>query len=249
MLDDTSRYHEVRRRIEGKPSLNRFYREVYHEYQSCLKRCPQQGIALELGSGAGFAKQIIPSLVTSDILSYEGVDQVIDGTNLPFVDCSLRMVCMMNVLHHIADVGAFLCEAQRCLVPGGRIFIADQHVGLISKPILRYLHHEPFLPDAKEWSFGSTGALSDANGALAWIVFDRDQELFKRLYPLLNLCRYQPFAPLRYWLAGGLKRWSMLPQWAFGIAKRTDQLLISISPRLGSFVYIEVVKQGPARIF
>lgn len=243
MLDSPGRYHEIRRKIKGKPVLERIYLEVYREYQRCLQNCPPEGDAIELGSGAGFAKEIIPELLTSDVLPYQGTDRIIDGTRLPCADQSLRMLCMMNVFHHIPDVGAFLSEAERCLVPGGRIFIADQHVGLLSKPILKYLHREPFRPGAKEWSFESAGPLSDANGALAWMVFVRDLAVFEKLYPRLSLLRYQPHAPLRYWLSGGLKQWSLIPRQAVGLAEALDRLLIRIWPELGSFVYIEVVKR------
>lgn len=248
MLDSPLRYDEIRQRIESKPALKRMYLEVYREYEQCLQACPPSGIALELGSGAGFAKQIIPTLITSDVLPYRGIDQVIDGTKLPYADQTLRMLCMMNVFHHIPDVETFLKEADRCLVPGGKIFIADQHVGLISKLVLRYLHHEPFRPDAKEWKFDSAGPLSDANGALAWMVFVRDLAAFEKLYPRLGLIRYQPYAPLRYWLAGGLKEWNLLPRWAVGMAEAADRLLVRLWPQLGSFVYIEVVKRVPATI-
>lgn len=242
MLDSPAGYDEIRRKIEKKPALRRFYLEVYREYQRCLRNSPEGGIALELGSGAGFAKEVIPELVTSDILPYRGVDLVIDGTRLPYQDRSLGLLCMMNVFHHIPDVGAFLSEAERCLIPGGRVLIADQHVGPLSRPILKYLHHEPFHPEAKEWTFESTGPLSDANGALAWIVFVRDLALFEQRHPGLRLVRYQPHAPLQYWLAGGLKEWSVLPGWAVGLAGAVDRLLVRIYPPLGSFTFIELVR-------
>ena len=243
MLDSPAGYDEIRRKIEKKPALRRFYLEVYREYQRSLQGCPRAGVALELGSGAGFAKEIVPELVTSDLLPYRGVDQVADATRLPYADQSLRLLCMMNVFHHIPDVGAFLSEAERCLVSGGRIFIADQHVGPISRPILKYLHHEPFDPAAANWEFDSTGPLSGANGALAWMVFVRDKAMFEKRFPGLRLLRYQQHAPLRYWLAGGLKEWSLIPEWGIGMAEALDSLLIRLWPELGSFVYVEIVRR------
>ena len=242
-LDNSARVDDIRRRIHGKPSLKRFYEEMYLEYERCLQRCPQAGIVLEIGSGAGFAKKIIPDLVTSDILPYEGIDQIIDGTKLPFADQTLRMICMMNVFHHIPDVESFLREAQRCLMPGGRVFIVDQHVGLLSNLILKYIHHEPFLPEAEEWKFKTKGPLSGANGALAWIVFVRDIILFRQLFPQLCLSRYEPHTPLRYWLIGGLKKWNLIPSWAYGLTKKLDHLLSRLSSSLCSFVYIEIKKE------
>ena len=243
-LDSHSRASEIRAIIKHKPSLKRLYQEIYEKYIDCLNRCPKSGFALELGSGAGFVKQMVPELITSDILPYEGVDQVVDATELPFEDQSISFIGMVNVFHHIPDTERFLQEAQRCLLPGGRLFIVDQHPGYISTPILRFIHHEPFDQRAASWRFESTGPLSGANGALAWIVFVRDRRKFHQSFPNLRLVRYRPHTPLRYWLSGGLNRWNLLPGPAFQFATGMDRILTRISSSLGSFVDIEVVKAG-----
>ncbi len=241
-LDDPGRGAELSDILRRKPALRRLYQEVYAKYHACLERCPREGIALELGSGGGFVQEVIPEMVTSDVLEYETVDQVVDAMNMPFADDSLRMICMLNVLHHIPDVEAFFREADRCLLPGGRIFIADQYPGWISTWILQHAHHEPFRPEASEWKFESTGPLSGANGALAWIVFQRDLEKFHQRFPRLRMTDFQPHTPLRYWLSGGLKTWSLLPDWAFLIATLGDRFLLACSPRWGSFLDVEIVK-------
>jgi SAM-dependent methyltransferase len=244
-LDDPSRIHELRALIQRKPALRRYYLEVYEKYAECLRRCPGDGIALELGSGASFLKSVIPSAVTSDVIPYEGVDLVVDATRMQFEDASLRAIFMMNVFHHIPDVGAFFREASRCLKPGGRIFILDQHVSWFSRLFFRYGHHEPFDPDAKDWSFETSGPLSGANGALASIVFQRDRARFERSYPSLRLERFEPHTPMRYWLAGGLKAWSLLPAWGFPVATFVEEkILLNVSPSFGCFADIELVKVG-----
>ena len=242
-LDDPSRIKELRRTIQSKPALLYFYRATYRKFNECLKRCPEQGVAVELGAGAGFAKSLIPSIVTSDILPYEGIDIVINGTCLPFKNESLRMICMMNVFHHIPDAEAFFREAERCLVPGGRIYITDQNVGPISKTILKYFHHEGFDSECSEWRFDSSGPLSGANGALAWLVFRRDKAEFEQLFPNLKVERIEPHTPLLYWLAGGLKSWSLAPALVLPVLLLIDKLLNQINSDLGSFLDIEIVKE------
>jgi SAM-dependent methyltransferase len=182
----------------------------------------------------------VPDIITSDTIAYEGVDRVVDATQMPFADGELRALFLMNVFHHIPDVSAFLHEAERCLSPGGRVFMFDQYPGWISTPILKHAHHEPFNPDADEWKFASSGPLSGANGALAWMVFERDLRKFEQRYPKLKLRQFSPCAPLRYWIAGGLKSWSLLPGWAFGAATALDEGLVALTPKLGSFVDIEI---------
>ena len=77
---------------------------------------------------------------------------------------------------------------------------------------------------------------------MAWIVFQRDRELFEERFPGLRLATYRLHTPLRYFLAGGLKRWSLLPGWAFPFATDLDHGLARLSPRLASFVDIELVR-------
>ena len=242
-LDDPGRYDELRAILGKKPFLRRLYRETYQKFSECLNRCPREGIALELGSGAGFVKEVIPEMTTSDVLPYTGVDQVLDASALPFEDGSLRGIFMLNVFHHLPDSEKFLKEAERCLKPGARIFIVDQHLGWLSFWILKCGGHEPFSPDSKEWRFESTGPLSGANGALAWIVFRRDLEKLGRLCPALRLEKYEPHTPLRYWISGGLKFWSLTPGWSFGMATWVDRVLSRVHPDFGSFVDIELVKR------
>lgn len=113
-----------------------------------LQRSPPNGLAIEIGSGAGFAKEIIADLITTDIIAYPSIDCVVDACRMPFADESLRMICMWNVFHHIPDSARFLREVDRCLVPGGRLLIADQHIGVLSRPIFKFLHHENFDADS-----------------------------------------------------------------------------------------------------
>lgn len=241
-LNDPGRLSVIHAAFSSKAVLRRLHEEVYRKYGACLSRCPRRGLAVELGSGGGFAGTLIPELITTDLIPYKGIRSVVDATRMPFADESVRFFGMLNVFHHIPDVAAFLAEATRCLVPGGRVYISDQHLGWISYLILRYLHDEPFAPKAKSWEFETTGPLSGANGALAWMVFVRDLARFQNDFPNLRLEQYKPTTPLRYWLSGGLKKWSLLPEGAWGVATALDTLLLRMSPQFGSFVDIELVR-------
>lgn len=243
-LDGPERFEALRQTIVRKGGLRRIYRDTYLRYRECLERCRDvPGEVLELGSGGGFAQEIIPGLVTSDVIPYSGVDRVIDGTRMPFADGTLRAILMFNVFHHIPDVEAFLQEATRCLAPGGRLLIVDQYPGWISHWILKYAHHEGYDPGARSWKFASTGPLSSANGALAWIVFFRDRARFETLFPRLRVEGLRPHSPLRYWLSGGLKEWSLLPAWLYPALAFCERLAVRALPRLASFIDIELVKR------
>jgi SAM-dependent methyltransferase len=241
-VDDPQRAALLRERLQGKAFLRRLYLETYGRYAACLARCPGEGLVVELGSGAGFAKDVLPEIVTSDVVPYPGVDRVVDATQMPFPARSVRALFLLNVFHHVPDVDAFLSEAERCLVPGGRLLVVDQHPGWISGPILRHVHHEPFDPAARDWQFASSGPLSGANGALTWMVFRRDVERLRRTHPGLTLVRYAPHTPLRYWMSGGLKSWSLVPGWMFPFATWVDRSLTRVSESFASFVDVELVR-------
>lgn len=128
-INDPGRAAEIRQVLLGKYGLRCLYEEIYARYQACLNRTPARGLAIELGPGAGFAKRAIPELLTTDILAYDGVDAVVDGTRMPFANESIRFICMWNALHHIPDAEALFGKLDRCLMPGGCVLIHDQHVG------------------------------------------------------------------------------------------------------------------------
>ncbi|MCW1968925.1 MAG: methyltransferase domain-containing protein [Anaerolineae bacterium] len=241
-IDSPSRYEDISMRIRSKFALNAFYRNAYLQYQNCLRNTPESGLILELGSGAGFVKDLIPGILCSDLIAYPKLDYVLDGTRLPFADHSVRMIAMLNVFHHIPDVEGFINEAQRCLLDGGRIMIIDPNVGWISTPILKYGHSEPFNPNAARWDFNSIGPLSSANDALSWIVFQRDLVEFQRKFPLLKLVRFEPHSPLLYWLSGGLKKWSLIGKTTYPIINIIDGFLMNLSSNFGSFVNVEILK-------
>jgi SAM-dependent methyltransferase len=241
-LDSIERGNSLVEIIQAKPFLNRLYREIYDRYRECLSRCPKEGIAIELGSGGGFAKEVLPELTTTDILAYEKVDRVVDATQMPFEDESLRAIFLLNVFHHIPNVEKFLEESSRCLKTGGRVLIEDEYPGIIAKPILKYAHHEPFDEKTWDWSFKTTGPLSGANGALAWIVFERDRARFKEKFPALRVVRFARHSPLKYWLSGGLKSWTLVPGFLYPLMVWVDRALIKLSPKLASFVTIELEK-------
>ena len=95
-----------RRIIEKKSFLRKFYHECYLSVAKSLPR-HVDGPILALGSGAGFLKEHIPGLLTSEIITVPNLDLILDGTKLPFSSNTLGGVVMIDVLHHISDAASF----------------------------------------------------------------------------------------------------------------------------------------------
>ena len=70
-IDDTKTTLLRRRIIREKKFLERIYKEWYAGIVAALPEGP--GPILELGSGAGFLKEFIPKLITSEIFHLPGI--------------------------------------------------------------------------------------------------------------------------------------------------------------------------------
>src|SRR5215469_1188213 len=192
-LDDPNTTALRRRIIESKPFLRKIYVEWYTTLAADLPTAP--GRVLELGSGAGFFREFVPDVITSEIFTCPGIDVVLDGQRMPLDDGSLRAIVMTDVFHHLPRAREFWREATRCVRAGGVVAMIEPWVSTWSKFIYTKLHHEPFRPDAAEWEFPSTGPLSGANGALPWIVFERDRTTFQREFPQWKIERVEKIMP------------------------------------------------------
>jgi hypothetical protein len=73
--------------------------------------------------------------------------------------------------------------AVRSLRPGGRMIMLEPWVTPFSRLIYGFAHHEPFAPAAGDWGFAAGDRLLAANGALPWIVFERDRSRFEAEFP------------------------------------------------------------------
>lgn len=153
------------------------------------------------------------------------IDLVLDARLLPFAPASLRAIVMTNVFHHVPDVSAFLRAAAQCVRPGGAIVMIEPWVTTWSSFVYRRLHHEPFRPEATEWTFDGTGPLTSANGALPWIVFERDRTHFEHTFPAWRIKSIRTGMAFRYLLSGGMSLRALAPAWSFGVWKQSERWL------------------------
>lgn len=193
---------------------------------------------LELGSGAGFLDEVIPDLITSEVAVFEHVRLACDGTTLPFRDGALAAVVMTNVFHHLPDVGRFLAEAARAVRPGGALLMVEPWRTSLSELVYRHLHHEPFDPAAVDWRLPPGGPLTGANGALPWIVLERDRERLEKDFPQWEVESIEPKTFLRYLASGGLAWRCPMPSGTEGLWRVLDALLLRST---GSALFAQIV--------
>jgi SAM-dependent methyltransferase len=222
-IDSPSTTNLRRQIIRDKPFLRQIYQEWYGLITAELPAV--RGGVLELGSGAGFMDEYIDGLITSEIFVTPGASVVLDATKMPFAKSSLRAVVMTDVFHHIPAPRAFFAEATRCLKPEGSIIMIEPWLSSWSRFVYRRFHHEPFEPEAEHWEFPATGPLSGANGALPWIVFDRDRATFEREFPRFKIRSVRPMMPIAYLLSGGVAMRSLMPGFTYSAWRRLENAL------------------------
>ena len=214
MSVDDPRTTLLRREIvSGKPLLKSIYSEWYRRIVDVLPR--KRDRVVELGSGAGFLQEIFPQVITSDVFEVPGINLIAEACALPFSDGDLDAIVMTDVFHHIPNVAHFLDEATRCIRPGGRIVMLEPWRTRWSQWVYTNLHSEPFDPMA-DWGIPLSGPLSGANGALPWIVFERDRAIFAERFPQWRIDRIEIMMPLSYLLSGGVSLRSLVPGWLYG---------------------------------
>ena len=218
-----------------------FLHSIYFEwYERIIRVLPQKNDVLELGSGAGFLRQFLPEVITSEVFETPRVRLIADACDLPFQDKSLDAIVMTDVFHHIPDVDRFILEAARCVRPGGKIVMIEPWCTSWSEWVYRHLHLEPFSTDSG-WKIPSGAPLSMANGALAWIVFKRDRASFEAQYPQWRIKGIEPMMPISYLLSGGVSMRSLLPGWMYRPIRALERVLFEKKWAMFALIELELI--------
>lgn len=237
-LDDPATTGVKRHLVRDKAFLRRIYEEWYAMIDGALPLGDKP--VLELGAGPGFFVEGRAGVISSEIFPCPGIQVVLNGGRLPFAAGSLRAIVMTDVFHHLPDVAAFLRDAATCVIPGGRLVMIEPWTTAWSRLVYGHLHHEPFDPGAREWALPASGPLSGANGALPWIVFERDRTVFEQAFPAWRIGSIEPFMPFRYLVSGGVSMRSLMPGVAFTAWRGFETLLRPWACSLAMFAFIAV---------
>jgi len=233
----TKLYSEI---IKKKKFLKKVYQDFYSQFVNTVGEL-NEGVFIELGSGGGFLKDIIPDVITSDILKIDNIDICFSAVNMPLKSKSVKAFFMIDVLHHIEDIYIFFKEIDRCLISDGCVVMVEPSNTLFSHFIYKYLHHEEFDPKG-EWKSKIENPLFDANSAMAWIIFHRDREIFKKEFPSLKITRFFSHTPFRYHIVGGISGRQLVPDASYNLIRKIENALSFLNPYIGMFTTIELKK-------
>lgn len=227
--------------IQSKRFLKKIYSEWYGLITASIPEGP--GNILELGSGGGFLKEIIPEVITSDVFSASGIDLTIDACkDIPFGNGELKAIAMVDVLHHLPDVAFFLTIAEKSLRVGGRIIMIEPWYTPWSGIIYNKFHHEPFNTHSENWHFSCAGPLSSANGALPWILFERDRDIFREKFSNFEILEIKKMMPICYLLSGGVSYKSFVPGCFFNFVRGFEKYF-RLESLCAMFAFITIEKK------
>ena len=220
---------EIQRNLEHwrrKPVLSRIYR-TFHELIARNLAIQSSGLTVEIGSGIGNIKEVIPHCVRTDLFPNPWIDCVQNAYCLSWADGSVANLILFDVFHHLRYPGTALEEFHRVLMPGGRVIIFDPCVSILGLFVYGHLHHEPLgLKDAIQWIPRGEWSPRDvdyyAAQGNATRVFLRGE--FDPGLSAWTVVTRRRFSAISYATSGGYSRPQMYPASAFPIMRLVDRM-------------------------
>jgi SAM-dependent methyltransferase len=190
---------------QRKPQLRAVYRAFHELIASRIDRSVP-GLVVELGSGMGSIKDVIPDCVTTDLFPNPWLDRQENAYRLSFGDGSVSNLILFDVWHHLRYPGLALSEFHRVLAPEGQVIVFDPAISVTGNVIYGLFHHEPVamrLPLTWEAPAGFNAADADyfaAQGAASRIFWRREDA--ERL-AAWEIREVKPLPSFEYFATGG----------------------------------------------
>ena len=125
-----------------KPLLQIIYGNLYRLVASQLSNLDNPKI-VELGSGIGNIKMVIPDCLRTDLFPHPWLDQVENAYKLSFANETVSDLILTDVFHHLKYPGTALKEFHRVLRKGGRVIMLEPCISALGLIVYGLLHVEP----------------------------------------------------------------------------------------------------------
>jgi SAM-dependent methyltransferase len=218
--------------LRSKPMIYGVMGEFYRTCRSLDEQfLSGAGLRIEIGAGSSLMKDFQPEVQVTDIKPATFLDRVLDAQQMDLADGSVRAVYGINCFHHLPEPDRFFSELERVLVPGGGCVLIEPYFGPLAAFLYRRLFTtERFDPADPSWDGSSgQGAMTGANQALSYIIFQRDVSEFARKHPRLAIVEQRRLPNyLRYLSSGGLNFRQLVPNLATGVLRGVERALAPV---------------------
>ena len=238
---------EIERNLQAwnrKPVLRRAYRE-FHERIAAHIDPSVSGKIVELGSGIGNIRDVIPGCIRTDLFANPWIDQVENVYALSFKDGECSHLILFDVFHHLRHPRTALNECRRVLAPRGRVILFEPYVSLAGRLVYGPLHHEPLghddpiEPDAPA-SFAPDRDPYYAAQGNATRVFWKDERA--EILDGWDVVARERIGAWPYALTGGYSKPQLYPSAMYGVMSAFDRLL-ALVPGLAALRTLVVLRK------
>jgi SAM-dependent methyltransferase len=233
---------------QRKPHLRAIYRR-FHELIAARLDRSLTGRIVELGSGMGSIKEVIPDCVTTDLFPNPWLDRQENAYRLSFADRSVSNLVLVDVWHHLRYPATALAEFRRVLIPGGRVIIFDPAISLTGRIVYGLFHHEPIgmhltlTWDAPDGFMPENADYFAAQGSATRVFWRREEP---RRLAGWELVEATPLPSFEYFATGGFSGPQLGGRASFRLCRYLDQILEGFPNLFAARLLVVLKKASPS---
>ncbi len=232
---------------QRKPILRTIYHGFHEEIARHLSSLDSP-LVVELGSGIGNIKEVIPHALRTDLFPNPWLDQTENAYALSFGDETVSDLILFDVFHHLRYPGTALKEFRRALRPGGRVLVFDPFISLLGLVVYGLLHKESIhWRQEIEW-YAPAGwdphqvDYYAAQGNATRVFFSRITPRLFKDWTIVTRKRYSAFS---YVASGGYSGPQLYPDSFYPKMRALDGWLDNISAAFATRILAVIEKPGP----
>lgn len=207
-----------------KSVLKKIYDSFYSEIAKYLVG-GESSKTVELGSGIGHSRDVIPNCLRTDLFPNPWLDQVENAYQLTFEDNSIDNLILFDVFHHLRYPAVAFREFERVLKDNGRVIVFEPYLSLLGLIVYGLCHSEALGLNKKIETDPPKGWVSDndsyyAAQGNAYRIFNSKK--YSQVFSGFQLVLQKKYSAISYVASGGYSKPQLYPDSAYNLMKKID---------------------------